>query len=626
MKKTKKWTMVSQKKYTLLLLLSMSLLFVSSVEAKLLLDVHSESDWEVRGSAEFTVKGIKIGDYKGYDQGDTDNDGNYNNNGQGGSRIDYDFIISKRLFTPPASIEWNGCLPVTRYGYNMFGLGKLYNGGVFREAVFQTRWENQNAIQTCVGDSCSYIEGESPHEDLFCANYKIEWDEEGNISFYLNDRKISQNAKVLHSPLVFFVRTFEKPANILSIMASTSTNAPAIEPCSADTYSGHAPLEVTVTCRASGTDQLTWNWDWDGNGQVDNTTDVNHSTHIFDKPGTYHVTVTVTDSSGQQSQETLEIVVLAPDASSLQGTIGGVFIGTVQMPDGTSRSVNGNVNGSWNANIDKNGNVVASAKGTFGAEGISGVFKVAYDPSSGQLTGSWGDMEGEILSQPIVFAMEQGDGIRFSAPVHGRIPTSDGGLPFDGVIKLELLGAPDIEVSGSVSGTFTAQIKYSVSGTVTTSILGQEIKVPISLSDTIPTTGSVSGTWRASSSSGTITGTASGQFSGSIKTSVSTPIGPYPINIPYSGTWQGTLGISGQTISFDGSWLEPNIRAMGSADASFGGVFGIIIDNNAVDWPLPITFSVPPSGGTYVHPETGLKVHWELLDLNGTGQLTMDKD
>ncbi|GEM_PF-5985227 len=624
MMQKRKLTDILYNKYLLFIFITMGLLFFISLTSASALDIKSASDWEVRGSAVFSATGAVIGDTIGYDSGDQDNDGNYDNSGRSNSKIDYDFIISKTIFAPPVTLEWAGCLPVTGYGYNMFGLGKLYNGGIFRKAVFQTRWEKQSAIQVWVnsGDS-SYITGVSPSNGKFCASYKLVWDDKGIVTFYYNNNQVFQSAKPIVGPLVFFTRTFEQPATISSLSVNSSVDlSPVLEPCSTDPSSGQVPFEIIVTCQASGSGPLSWAWDWNGDGIPDETTQVDHATHKYYTTGTYKGIVIVTDSSGKQTQENFKIVALASDASDLQGTVSGKFTGTVQMPDGTTKQVTGGVNGSWNAKTDSGDNIAATAKGSFGADGISGAFDVSYDSATGQLTGSWGDIDGDILSRPISFTMGTGGGLRFTAQIKGIAPSSGGGMPFEGKVELELLGMPKTNIKGSVDGSFSTDITYTISGSVTYASLGQ---IPVNLSGTIPTSGQISGIWKASSAGNTFTGNASGQFSGNIDTSVSTPIGPYPIKIPYSGIWQVTLGTSSQGIDFQGNWVEPNIHAMGDAGGSFGGGFGIKFANNGSGaWPIPVSFTCPVSGGSYVDPNTGLQVQWKLENFNGNGHISLN--
>ncbi len=605
-----------------LLMIIVGLIFFTSgfVTASESPDITSSASWEVRGSATFGWQGAVVGDNIGYDSKDQDNDGNYQNQGKAGSGIDYDFIISKTFFESPVTLEWHGCLPVTRYGYNMFGLGKLYNGGIFRQAVFQTRWEKQTAIQALVSSGgSSYLAGVSPSNGQFCATYKLVWDKDGIVTFYYNNQEVFKGTKKIKGPLVFYVRTFEKPATITELKVTGETDtAPVIESCSAKPSSGKVPFNTTVTCTASGSEKLTWSWDWNGDGVADETTDVDHADHIYDKPGTYNVGVVVTDASGGKAEKHCRVVALESSASNPHGAVGGTFSCTVKMKDGTTKQLNGKIHGSWDADMDSSGNIVATVKGMFGADGISGSFETSYDSSTGKLTGNWGNSSDVILSNPLTFVIEKGPGIHFKAPISGIAPTSDGGVPFEGEITVDLLGLTDASLGGEVSGTFNTDIQYQIKGTY--SVLG--VDMPVNLSETSSTSGSVSGTWEVSSASSTFTGKASGKFSGSINATLSTPAGPYPIKMPYSGSWKTVLGSSGNSIAFEGSWVEPNIQAMGSTAGSFGGGFGIVFGKSSGAWPIPVTFTSPESGGTYVDPTTGLTVTWKLVNFTGSGTLS----
>ncbi len=611
------------RKHVVVLFMAVGLLLFASGAASALssLDITSSAGWEVRGSAIFGGTGAVIGDNIGYDSSDQDKDGNYQNQGKPGSGIDYDFIISKTLFDYPVTLEWQGCLPVTRYGYNMFGLGKLYNGGIFRQAVFQTRWENQTAIQVWADSGGSdYLSGISPDNNKFCASYKLVWDNNGIVTFYYNNQQVFTASKAIKGPLVFYARTFEHPATISSLTITSGALAPVAGTCDADPSSAEVPFTTVITCAASGSSQLTWSWDWDGDGIVDETTNVDHASHTYDKSGTYKIIVTVTDASGSKVEKTCKIVALESNSSNPQGTIDGSFTGTIKMKDGSLKQISGSVTGSWDADMDNAGNIAASAQGSFGADGISGDFQVSYDSATGQLIGSWGDASGDILSNPIVFTMKQGTGaISFSAPINGVVPTADGGLPFDGEININLLGLPNGNVEGPVDGTFSTNISYKVTGSM--DIGGFD--VPVNISGNVPTSGNVSGTWQVSSANGNLTGKASGKFSGMIATSVNTLVGPYPVKIPYSGTWNVILGTSGNDITFQGSWFEPNVQAIGDVGGSFGGGFGIKVDTSSGTWPIPVTFTAPVSGGTYVDPTTGLTITWQLQNLTGNGNLSL---
>ena len=68
--------------------------------------------------------------------------------------------------------------------------------------------------------------------------------------------------------------------------------------------SGLSPLKVNFSATASGGDQsspYTWTWSW-GDGTTSTSTGASPATasHVFNTPGTYNVTVTVTDASGHK--------------------------------------------------------------------------------------------------------------------------------------------------------------------------------------------------------------------------------------------------------------------------------------------------------------------------------------
>lgn len=74
----------------------------------------------------------------------------------------------------------------------------------------------------------------------------------------------------------------------------------------ADSSSGSVPLEVSFTCSATGgVTPYTYLWDFDDG----NTSTLQNPVHSYDSPGTYHVAVTVTDSSGNSAEESIDIEV-----------------------------------------------------------------------------------------------------------------------------------------------------------------------------------------------------------------------------------------------------------------------------------------------------------------------------
>ena len=76
---------------------------------------------------------------------------------------------------------------------------------------------------------------------------------------------------------------------------------PLIAGFSASPTSGTAPLAVAFADTSTG-DATTWAWDFDNNGTVDST--ARNPSHTYSTPGTYTVSLSVTDASGNADTET----------------------------------------------------------------------------------------------------------------------------------------------------------------------------------------------------------------------------------------------------------------------------------------------------------------------------------
>ena len=91
-----------------------------------------------------------------------------------------------------------------------------------------------------------------------------------------------------------------------------STAKPGVEPLAifldANTIEGKAPLTVNFDLDLDGgTAPYKWKWDF-GDGQK--ATDANPNlAHVYDKPGTYMVEVTIDDAGGDSDFDILEIEV-----------------------------------------------------------------------------------------------------------------------------------------------------------------------------------------------------------------------------------------------------------------------------------------------------------------------------
>jgi glucose/arabinose dehydrogenase len=86
-------------------------------------------------------------------------------------------------------------------------------------------------------------------------------------------------------------------------------NSPPIADATATPSNGDAPLEVQLDASGSSDpdeDTLSYAWDLDGDGQFDDSTAVN-PTYTYETPGTYDVSVQVSDSSGATDTATVEV-------------------------------------------------------------------------------------------------------------------------------------------------------------------------------------------------------------------------------------------------------------------------------------------------------------------------------
>jgi len=75
-------------------------------------------------------------------------------------------------------------------------------------------------------------------------------------------------------------------------------DVPSVVAFDADKYSGKAPLTVNFIDQSSN-NPTTWAWDFDGNGTTDSTQQ--NPSHQYTQPGSYNVTLTVTNAAGPAS-------------------------------------------------------------------------------------------------------------------------------------------------------------------------------------------------------------------------------------------------------------------------------------------------------------------------------------
>ena len=88
--------------------------------------------------------------------------------------------------------------------------------------------------------------------------------------------------------------------------------------------SGTAPVDVQFTDASQpgvlGDGVDSWAWDFDGNGTVDSTE--RHPSHLYDSPGTYTVTLTVTDGVVSDPETKTGYITVVPDPPEASFTAG----------------------------------------------------------------------------------------------------------------------------------------------------------------------------------------------------------------------------------------------------------------------------------------------------------------
>jgi PKD repeat protein len=140
-------------------------------------------------------------------------------------------------------------------------------------------------------------------------------------------RKLSRLFGVAMMAVVLGCGGGDEPAKAPAGAPTTTTPAPAAAPATtppqaapkpgpeplaifldADTIEGKAPLTVTFDVDLDGgTEPYKWKWDF-GDGKT--STEANPKlAHVYEKPGTYMVEVTVDDSGGDSDFDILEIEV-----------------------------------------------------------------------------------------------------------------------------------------------------------------------------------------------------------------------------------------------------------------------------------------------------------------------------
>lgn len=198
------------------------------------------AQWQVYGTKSLQGGTLTIGDNVGYDPSDRDHDGNpynvwYEGSTTAAQGVDYDDAVTVSEFTAPLTLTWTGCFPVTQYGYNNIVLGKAnpnFTGTansrqymIQQEIGFSTRWDYGAKLNTFVSNDVTKVDGATPSNNTFCADYKIVWAND-KVQFYYNGAKIREQSYAYSGPVKLVVRSFERPHTITAMTMDTGTATP----------------------------------------------------------------------------------------------------------------------------------------------------------------------------------------------------------------------------------------------------------------------------------------------------------------------------------------------------------------------------------------------------------------
>ena len=235
-------------------------------------DLLNLAEWDVYGSASADNNELIFGDSIGSDPQDQDSDGNPENTWMKGSAgagpgDDYDWIVSKKEFSPPLTLTWSGCFPTTAYGYQyaaLAGKNPAFTGaaGSGQSVIdwnnmlaFHTSWEYANALLSFTRkagqNTINTVPGAAPGGHGICGEFKIVW-ENNKAAYYFNDAQVDQQDAAYFGPVRIFFRSYENPFNIdsISVLSASPNTTTTAAPVTSTTT---APETTTTTSISSVT-------------------------------------------------------------------------------------------------------------------------------------------------------------------------------------------------------------------------------------------------------------------------------------------------------------------------------------------------------------------------------------
>lgn len=437
-------------KLTTFLLLNLA---VGTASAATVTTLNTLADWDVYGSASTSGSTLIFGDTVGYDSSDSDKDGNPSNvwnegSATAGQALDYDWQVAKKDFKRPFTVEWSGCLPVTRYGYNWMSIGlrdtAFRNGSkganpMRQGTYFMSSWEARNQLSVLTGDMSTpqIVSSASASSNGICGDFAIDWTKD-LVTFSFNGKTVYQRnyPAWTDQPLTIAFRSFENAFSITSFkvtekdaVAAFPTPKLAVSKLDFGAVKQGASNDLSVALSNAGNADLPLapaNFSIGGdfaysNGDCGATLAAGKSCTLRvsfapQATGARSGTLSIVDGSG---------VSLASVALSGSGTAGQSFLGsfgsqvTAQVTDSNGQSKASRCTASTDLSaLENSGALTANASGTVVCEdGVLVTYTAAFDVASQALSGTFSDNLGNS-NKPITFT-PSGAPLTWTASISG---------------------------------------------------------------------------------------------------------------------------------------------------------------------------------------------------------------
>jgi hypothetical protein len=436
-------------KFITFLLLNLA---VGTASAATVTTLNTLADWDVYGSASTSGSTLIFGDTVGYDSSDSDKDGNPSNvwnegSATAGQALDYDWQVAKKDFKRPFTVEWSGCLPVTRYGYNWMSIGlrdtTFRNGSkganpMRQGTYFMSSWEARNQLSVLTGDMSApqIVSSASASSNGICGDFAIDWTKD-LVTFSYNGKTVYQRnyPAWTDQPLTIAFRSFENAFSITSFkvtekdaVGAFATPKLAVSKLDFGAVKQGTSSDLSVALSNAGNADLPLapanvaiSGDFAYSSDCGTVLAAGKSCTLRvsfapQATGVRSGTLSIVDGSG---------VSLASLALSGSGTAGQSFLGsfgsqvTAQVTDSNGQSKASRCTASTDLSaLESSGALTANASGTVVCEdGVLVTYTAAFDVASQALSGTFSDNLGNS-NKPITFT-PTGAALTWTASISG---------------------------------------------------------------------------------------------------------------------------------------------------------------------------------------------------------------